>query len=82
MAKKKQRKSQMYATLIVRSKYEHGLKEYWVWELLLFRSQKACMSLSRLTGTGRFGTREEAIKKAESDAKLLNIEIDRRSLLG
>ncbi len=75
------KKSKLYATLIARPQYEQGLKAYWVWELLLFHSQKACISLARLTGTGRFLTQKEAVEKAESYAKLLNIEIDRRSLM-
>lgn len=81
-------KSKLYATLFVRPKYETGTKAFWVWELILFAGfapktgSAGIMSCGNLVGAGRFGSQDDAIKKAEHYADLLNIEIDRRSLIG
>lgn len=71
----------LYATLFVRPVFETGTNKYYVWELILF-SGTSPWSLGNFVGSGRFGSQNDAIRKAEYYAKLLNIEIDRKSLRG
>ena len=80
MAKKVQ--PNLYGTLFVRPKYESGTQAYWIWELILFRAAQTGVSCGNLVGAGRFGSQKEAVKKAEVYAKLLGIDIDRRSIMG
>jgi len=72
----------LYARLFVRPVFETGTNKYYVWELILFSGTSPCMSLGNLVGSDRFGSQNDAIRKAEYYAKLLNIEIDRISLRG